>query len=178
MSREEGNLHTGAQLLIDAVKSGDVAIEGADSLLRIHDLLARARKVLRRKNAQGEDLLWEIWSNAVTSDGEKLSESWRRQALRGGARGAVADRDLDAIMQLFESARRFADRFPYSGPESFIRQITQENIAGDVITAKGQRPDVVEIVTVHSAKGREWEMVAIAGLQEGTWPNLRNVGRS
>ncbi|MBC7462712.1 MAG: ATP-dependent helicase [Actinobacteria bacterium] len=176
MSREEGNLHTGAQLLIEAVKSGDVAIEGADSLLRIHDLLARARKVLRRKNAQGEDLLWEIWSNAVTSDGEKLSESWRRQALRGGARGAVADRDLDAIMQLFESARRFADRFPYSGPESFIRQITQENIAGDVITAKGQRPDVVEIVTVHSAKGREWEMVAIAGLQEGTWPNLRQRG--
>jgi len=173
MSVEEGDVRTGAQLLIDAVKTGDIAIEGANSLRRIHELLDRARKVARRKSAQGEDLLWEIWSNAVTSDGEKLSESWRRQALRGGARGAVADRDLDAIMQLFESARRFADRFPHSGAESFIRQITQEDIVGDVITAKGQRPDVVEILTVHSAKGREWEMVALAGLQEGTWPNLR-----
>lgn len=175
-TREEGDLRTGAQLLLDAIRKGDIGIEGAGPLEKIHDLLEGARKVLRRKSAQGEDLLWEIWSNALTSDGEKLSESWRRQALRGGARGAVADRDLDAIMQLFESARRFADRFPYAGAASFIRQISQESIAGDVITAKGQRPDVVEILTVHSAKGREWEIVAIVGLQESTWPNLKQRG--
>jgi ATP-dependent exoDNAse (exonuclease V) beta subunit len=35
------------------------------------------------------------------------------------------------------------------------------------------RPDFVEILTVHSAKGRQWDLVAIAGLQEGTWPNLK-----
>jgi superfamily I DNA/RNA helicase/RecB family exonuclease len=175
-TREEGDTRTGAQLLIDGIKNGDVNIEGADPVLRIHDLLSRARKVLRKRSAQGEDLLWEIWSNAKNSSGELLSESWRRQALRGGARGAVADRDLDAMMQLFESARRFAERFPYAGAASFIRQMSQESIAGDVITAKGQRPDVVEILTVHSAKGREWEMVAIAGLQEGAWPNLRQRG--
>ncbi|MBI3429633.1 MAG: ATP-dependent helicase [Actinobacteria bacterium] len=175
-ARSDEDQRTGAQLLIDAVEDGDNAIEGAQSLQRIHDLLSRARKVLRRQGAQGEDLLWEIWSNALTSDGSKLSESWRRQALRGGARGAAADRDLDAMMQLFESARRFAERFPHSKADSFIRQISQESILGDVITAQGQRPDVVEILTVHSAKGREWEVVAVAGLQEGTWPNLRQRG--
>ena len=26
---------------------------------------------------------------------------------------------------------------------------------------------------MHSAKGREWDVVAVAGLQEGTWPNLK-----
>ena len=31
----------------------------------------------------------------------------------------------------------------------------------------------MEILTVHSAKGREWDLVAVAGLQEGTWPNLK-----
>ena len=175
-SRVEADQRTGAQLLIDAVAHGDISMDGAQSLQRIHDLLARARKVLRKSTAQGEDLLWEIWSNAVTSDGSKLSESWRRQALRGGSRGAAADRDLDAMMQLFESARRFAERFPHSKADSFIRQISQESILGDVITAQGQRPDVVQILTVHAAKGREWEVVAIAGLQEGTWPNLRQRG--
>ena len=79
-------------------------------------------------------------------------------------------------MQLFESARRFAERFPHSKAESFIRQISHEDILGDVITAQGQRPDVVEILTVHSSKGREWEIVAIAGLQEGVWPNLKQRG--
>jgi RecB family exonuclease len=80
------------------------------------------------------------------------------------------------MMQLFESARRFAERFPYSKADSFIRQINQESILGDVITSKGQRPDVVEILTVHAAKGREWDLVAIAGLQDGAWPNLRQRG--
>lgn len=174
--RSEEDQRTGTELLVAALDKGEIFIENAQPLQHIHELLARARKVLRRAHAQGEDLLWEIWSNALTSDGERLTESWRRQALRGGARGAVADRDLDAMMQLFESARRFAERFPHSGAGSFIRQITQEEILGDVITAKGQRSDVVEILTVHAAKGREWEIVAIAGLQEGIWPNLRQRG--
>ena len=39
--------------------------------------------------------------------------------------------------------------------------------------AQGVRPDCVEILTVHAAKGREWDLVAVGGLQEGLWPNLR-----
>jgi len=175
-ARDVDDQRSGSEMLIAAIDKGEIFIEGADSLTRIHDLLSKARKVIRRSGTQAEDLLWEIWNNATTSDGQKLSESWRRQALRGGTRGASADRDLDAMMQLFEAARRFAERFPHSKAQSFIRQISQENILGDVITAKGQRPDVVEILTVHSSKGREWEIVAVAGLQEGAWPNLRQRG--
>ncbi len=175
-ARGEEDSRTGAELLIAAIDKGETSIEGAMPLQRVHDLLARARKVLRSKNAQGEDLLWEIWIGALTSDGSSLSEAWRSQALRGGMRGATADRDLDAMMQLFEAARRFAERFPHSKADSFIHQIGQENILGDVITAQGQRLDVVEILTVHAAKGREWDIVAIAGLQEGAWPNLRQRG--
>jgi superfamily I DNA/RNA helicase/RecB family exonuclease len=175
-SRPVDDTRTGTELLIAALDGGEFSIEGAEPLRRIHQLLSRARKVLRRANTQGEDLLWEIWSNALTSNGERLSESWRRQALRGGARGAASDRDLDAMMELFEAARRFAERFPHSGAGRFIQQITQEDILGDVITAKGQRLDVVEILTVHAAKGREWDVIAIAGLQAGIWPNLRQRG--
>ncbi len=29
---------------------------------------------------------------------------------------------------------------------------------------------------MHSAKGREWQVVAVAGLQEGSWPNLKQRG--
>ncbi len=175
-ARGEDDSRAGAELLIAAIDKGEIYIEGALPLQRVHDLLARARKILRSRNTQGEDLLWEIWKNASDSSGSLISNAWRTQALRGGMRAAAADRDLDAMMQLFEAARRFAERFPHSKADSFIRQISQENILGDVITAQGQRPDVVEILTVHAAKGREWEIVAIAGLQEGIWPNLRQRG--
>ena len=172
-ARPDGDDRTGTQLLIDAVNDGELFIEGASEITRVHELLEKARAVARNKKATADEILWAIWDNAMTSDGQKLSHSWRTQALRPGVRGAAADRDLDAMMQLFESAARYSERFPLSGPGAFITEIATEDIAGDVITAKGVRPDFVEILTVHSAKGREWDLVAVAGLQEGTWPNLK-----
>jgi len=172
-ARIEGDDRSGTQLLLDAINDGDISIEGAESVVRVHELLKKARAVARNKSALADELLWAIWDNAVASDGQKLSSAWRTQSLRPGVRGAAADRDLDAMMQLFESAARYSERFPLSGPAAFIAEITNADIAGDVISAKGVRPDFVEILTVHSAKGREWDLVAIAGLQEGTWPNLK-----
>ena len=172
-ARADGDDRSGTQLLLDAINEGEVFVEGADCLVRVHELLEKARAVARNKKATADELLWAIWSNAVASDGQKLADAWRTQSLRPGVRGAAADRDLDAMMQLFESAARYSERFPLSGPAAFIAEIATEDIAGDVITAKGVRPDFVEILTVHSAKGREWDVVAVAGLQEGTWPNLK-----
>jgi superfamily I DNA/RNA helicase/RecB family exonuclease len=172
-ARPEGDERSGTQLLLDAIVDGELFIEGADSVLRVHELLKGAKAIARNKSALADDLLWFIWDNAKTSDGQKLAVAWCNQALRPGIRGAAADRDLDAMMQLFESAARYSERFPLSGPAAFINEVAQEDIAGDVITAKGVRPDFVEILTVHSAKGRQWDLVAIAGLQEGTWPNLK-----
>jgi len=172
-TRADGDDRTGTQLLIAALDSGELFIEGATEITRVHELLEKARAVARNKKATADELLWAIWDNAVTSDDQKLANAWRNQALRPGIRGAGADRDLDAMMQLFESAARYSERFPLSGPGAFIAEIATEDIAGDVITAKGVRPDFVEILTVHSAKGREWDLVAIAGLQEGAWPNLK-----
>jgi superfamily I DNA/RNA helicase/RecB family exonuclease len=172
-TRVDGDDRTGTQLLIAALDSGELFIEGATEITRVHELLEKARAVARNKRATADELLWAIWDNAVTSDDQKLANAWRNQALRPGVRGAGADRDLDAMMQLFESAARYSERFPLSGPGAFIAEIATEDIAGDVITAKGVRPDFVEILTVHSAKGREWDLVAIAGLQEGAWPNLK-----
>ena len=170
---EASDKRSGTQLIIDAILTGDIAIEDSSELLRIHNLLASAKKSIAKKSATIHDLLWAIWSHATTSDNEKLSDAWRAAALRGGSRGASADRDLDAMIQLFDSAARHIERFPGSKPDSFLTEIAKETIVTDLITARGVRPDVVEILTVHSAKGRQWQYVAVAGVQEGTWPNLK-----
>jgi RecB family exonuclease len=160
-------------LIIDAIKKGDIAIEDSAELMRVHNLLAIAEKSIAKRNSTIHDLLWAIWNNAVTSDNEKLSDAWRAAALRGGSRGAAADRDLDAMIQLFDTAARHIERFPGADPELFLKEIENETIVSDVITSRGVRPDVVEILTVHSTKGRQWQMVAVAGVQEGSWPNLK-----
>jgi superfamily I DNA/RNA helicase len=172
-ARDDEDLRSGSQMLIDAIVQGDIPIEDGLELHRVHALLSHARKALSRANSTVHDLLWAIWDNAVTSDGAKLSKAWQDAALRPGTRGAAADRDLDAMIVLFESAARFIERFPGAHPSLFLNEITDEFIAADVITAKGVRSDALEILTVHSAKGRQWPFVIVAGVQEGTWPNLK-----
>ena len=170
---EEVDQRTGSQLIIDAIDKGDVAIEESAELLRVHVLLKEARASLRKKNSSIHDLLWAIWSNAVNAENQLISQAWQRAALRGGTRGAAADRDLDAMVELFDSAARHIDRMPGAHPRIFLSEIAQENIVTDVITAKGIRPDVVELLTVHSAKGLQYKRVFVAGIQEGIWPNLK-----
>ena len=170
---EELDPRSGTQMIIDAIDSGAIPIEEDSELRRVHDLLAAARASLRKKNASIHDLLWAIWSKAVNAENQAIADAWQRAALRGGSRGAAADRDLDAMVQLFDSAARHIDRMPGAHPKNFLNEIAQENIVADLITMQGVRPDVVELLTVHSAKGLQFKRVFVAGIQEGVWPNLK-----
>ena len=171
------------QIILEIIDNNDAPLpwEQLLSLKRIADVIAEARKVVRM-NSKGAnrvdiaDLIWAIWSNAKNYEGDALANTWRNRALKGGMRGAAADRDLDAVITLFESARRFAERMPGSDPQLFLDQLLSESIQSDAIAARGQRGEVVSVMTVHSAKGLEWDLVAITGLQEGIWPNLKARG--
>ena len=171
------------QIILEIIDNNDAPLpwEQLLSLKRIADVIAEARKVVRI-NSKGAnkvdiaDLIWAIWSSAKNYEGDSLANTWRNRALKGGMRGAAADRDLDAVITLFESARRFAERMPGSDPQLFLDQLLSESIQSDAIAARGQRGEVVSVLTVHSAKGLEWDLVAITGLQEGIWPNLKARG--
>ena len=62
---------------------------------------------------------------------------------------------------------------PGAHPRNFLNEIAQENIVSDLITMQGVRPDVVQLLTVHSAKGLQFKRTFVAGIQEGIWPNLK-----
>jgi len=165
------------EMMIDALTESAVELpwEQILPLKRLNDLLKAARKSLRG-SSDITDLLWAIWESAVDYEGSKISYVWRERALAGGTRGATADRDLDAVIQLFETARRFAERNVGSSPSLFISQLMNERILSDAITSTAAREEVVTIQTVHSAKGQEWDFVVVTGLQEGLWPNLKERG--
>ena len=168
---------TSTELILDALTSPSISIpwDQAAPLKRLNDLISFATKSLKNKG-DISDLLWAIWSNATNYEGELLSQSWRSAALSGGTSGAIADANLDAVIQLFEVARRFTERMPGAKPALFINQLLGEKILSDAIAATAQRNEVVKVLTVHSAKGQEWQFVALAGMQEGVWPNLKQRG--
>nr|WP_253949963.1 PD-(D/E)XK nuclease family protein [Nocardia terpenica] len=140
----------------------------AAPLRRVLKAIGRARRA-RTRGAGLEDVLWALWTAS------RLEKRWVGQSERGGAVGMQADRDLDAAVGLFDAAAAYVDRLPRATVEGFVEYLEQQEIPQDSapLTDSG---DAVAIVSAHAAAGREWDVVAIAGVQEGIWPNLRPRG--
>ncbi|MDX2682110.1 ATP-dependent helicase [Streptomyces sp. NY05-11A] len=136
---------------------------------RLGALLATARERLAR-GGTADEALWDLW------DGTPWPARLERAARRGGAAGRNADRDLDAVCALFATAARAEERTGGRGALNFLAEIEAEDIAADTLTRRAVRPDAVRLMTAHRAKGLEWSLVVVAGVQEGLWPDLRRRG--
>ncbi|MFD5253916.1 ATP-dependent helicase [Streptomyces bobili] len=136
---------------------------------RLGALLRKARERLAGGGTT-EEALWELWA------GTPWPTRLERSARRGGAAGRNADRDLDAVCALFATAARAEERTGGRGALNFLAEIEAEDIAADTLTRRAARPDAVRLMTAHRAKGLEWSLVVVAGVQEGLWPDLRRRG--
>ncbi len=136
---------------------------------RVADLLAGLRKGLVDGESV-EDLVWSAWS------GSGLAGRWERASRTGGMPGAMADRDLDAMLAMFDQAARYTDRIAGATLRGFLDHIAGQQIPGDTLAPRSARRDACRILTAHGAKGLEWELVVVAGVQEGGWPDLRVRG--
>ncbi|MEU6983257.1 ATP-dependent DNA helicase [Streptomyces sp. NPDC046324] len=136
---------------------------------RLGELLQQARNRLAA-GGTAEEALWLLWN------GTPWSGRLERAALRGGAAGRNADRDLDAVCALFETAARAEDRVGGRGALNFLEELDAQDIAADTLSGRQSRPDAVRLMTAHRSKGLEWGLVVVAGVQEGLWPDLRRRG--
>jgi superfamily I DNA/RNA helicase/RecB family exonuclease len=135
---------------------------------RVAALLALAEKTAQEGTAH--DVLWAVWNASG------LAAAWQQASSAGGGRGAAADADLDAVVALFDAATRFTARFPQGSPRLFLDSIAGQEIAGDTLAERASRGEGVAVLTAHRAKGLEWDLVVVAGVQEGTWPDVRTRG--
>ncbi|MEU6939267.1 ATP-dependent DNA helicase [Streptomyces rubiginosohelvolus] len=136
---------------------------------RLGALLRKARELLEG-GGTAEEALWTLWN------GTPWPGRLERAALRGGAGGRNADRDLDAVCALFETAARAEERTGGRGALNFLEEVDAQDIAADTLSRRTVRPDAVRLMTAHRSKGLEWRLVVVAGVQEGLWPDLRRRG--
>ncbi|WP_267245954.1 ATP-dependent helicase [Streptomyces sp. PR69] len=132
--------------------------------------LLRKAKELLHGGGTAEEALWLLWN------GTSWPQRLHRAALRGGAAGRNADRDLDAVCALFDTAARAEDRIGGRGALNFLEELDAQDIAADTLAKRAVRPDAVRLMTAHRSKGLEWRLVVVAGVQEGLWPDLRRRG--
>ncbi|WP_327435776.1 ATP-dependent helicase [Streptomyces sp. NBC_01201] len=136
---------------------------------RLGALLRKARELLEG-GGTAEEALWTLWN------GTPWPGRLERAALRGGAGGRNADRDLDAVCALFDTAARAEERTGGRGALNFLEEVDAQDIAADTLSRRAVRPDAVRLMTAHRSKGLEWHLVVVAGVQEGLWPDLRRRG--
>src|SRR5499427_6499367 len=142
-----------------------IDVPAADAARRVAALLVLARDTAADGDAH--DTLWAVWHASG------LAQVWQEASAAGGARGAAADRDLDAVVALFEAAGRFITRLPPGSASLFLDSLSGQEIPGDTLAGRAPAGDAVRILTAHRAKGLEWDVVVVAGVQEGIWPDLR-----
>ncbi|WP_420094774.1 ATP-dependent helicase [Nocardia asteroides] len=126
-------------------------------------------RAARSRGGAVEDVLWALWT------GSRLERRWVAQSERGGAVGMQADRDLDAAVGLFDAAAAYVDRLPRASLEGFVEYVRQQEIPQE-FSAPAAPGEAVELLSAHAAAGREWDVVAVAAVQEGLWPNPRPRG--
>ncbi len=143
-----------------------------DVLKRVEAVIHAGRRVLDEATVTSpvEAVLWSVWQAA------DLSNSLQRQALRGGTLGSQADRDLDAVMSLFDMAGDVVERNPAATVETFLEEVRAQELPTGTRDRRGTRPDAVEILPAHAAAGRQWKVVVVAGVQEDRWPSGPTVG--
>lgn len=131
--------------------------------------VVQAARVADRAGLGVEETLWRAWQASG------LERAWLHRSLRGERPGEQADRDLDAMLALFEAAASYTDNLPAGGLDDFLHYLSQLQIPRESRTPTAAA-DAVQLLSAHSAAGREWEVVAVAGVLDGLWPALRSRG--
>ena len=133
------------------------------------DLLSRCERRIA-DGGTAEEALWVLWS------GTAWPARLREQSAVGGETGRRANRDLDAICALFEIAHRSEEVAGLRGVTGFLAEVEGQQIPADTLGEADLRGSAVRLLTAHRSKGLEWDLVVVAGVQEGAWPDVRRRG--
>ncbi|MGR2751340.1 PD-(D/E)XK nuclease family protein [Agromyces arachidis] len=167
-----GGTRSADELLVEAlgVPGGFATVDAPSGrrAARLARLLDAARRAASR-GATVEELVWLLWHDSG------LEAEWAAQAAGSGVLADEADRSIDGVVALFAAARRFVEREPGAPARRFVDEVRQNVLPEDSL-APERGDDAVVLATPPALIGREFDVVVVAGLQDGVWPNLRPRG--
>lgn len=147
----------------DSIDSGPAARAGRAA----KNLVAATE--LAQSGASIEEVLWQLWQGAG------LVKEWGAQARGSGVLADEANRALDGAVALFAAAQRFVERSPEQPASQFITDVLASDLPEDSLAPQSEG-EAVLICTPSAVVGQSFDVVVVAGLQEGVWPNLKPRG--
>ncbi|KLL12692.1 MULTISPECIES: DNA helicase PcrA [Protofrankia] len=95
-----------------------------------------------------------------------------------------AEGRVENLQELVSVAREFSEQFPQGSLADFLEQVSlvadadQVPDPDDGADGEGGAAGAVTLMTLHSAKGLEFPVVFLTGLEDGVFPHLRTLGDS
>ena len=153
--------------LEQAEQAGGKRARAAALLARPRETAARLWELGMSGSARPQERLWSLWEACG------VAGDWRSRAIASDESSAWYDDQLDAVVALLRVADVWEQRNPAGSAVRFASELLSGSVPIDTISRVGVRPSGVEVLTPAQAMGRRWQVVVLAGLQDGAWPNLR-----
>lgn len=135
-------------------------------LLALAELLSTARELLAA-GREVDVVAWHLWQ------GTDWPDQLAAESAQAGVTASRADSDLDALCAFFDAAAVADRRGGVPGVRAFLAELASQQIPADREREARLRHRGVQVLTAHRARGQQWDLVVVAGVQEGLWP----VGR-
>ena len=153
--------------LEQAEQAGGKRARAAAMLARPLETAARLWELGMSGSARPQERLWSLW------EASGVANEWRSRAIASDESSGWYDDQLDAVVALLRVADVWEQRNPAGSAVGFASELLAGSVPIDTISRVGVRPGGVEVLTPAQAMGRHWQVVVLAGLQDGAWPNLR-----
>ena len=153
--------------LEQAEQMGGKRARAAVMLARPLETAVRLWELGMSGSARPQERLWSLW------EASGVAGEWRSRAIASDESSGWYDDQLDAVVALLRVADVWEQRNPAGSAVRFASELLAGSVPIDTISRVGVRPGGVEVLTPAQAMGRHWQVVVLAGLQDGAWPNLR-----
>ena len=144
--------------LLHATERRTLAPRANASLAAFRDLIVSLGDMVRRESVS-------------VALGKVIDQSGYLKDLRE-ERSEEAESRIENLMELVSAAREYESRSPEPSMGGFVDQLS---LLSDVDEEAGSRTARVLMMTMHSAKGLEFPVVVISGLEEGLFPHSRSA---
>ena len=154
-----------------------VAIQAETSM---YDVIKRADEFgLNRVYVNSREFISQIEELRSKKDDMQISDLIKETLNKTGYTKALEDEDtseaetrLENIEEFLTVAMEFEEQFAENSLEEFLEGIT---LSSDIDNADTE-DDSVTLMTLHSAKGLEFPVVFLVGMEEGIFPGYKSIG--
>ncbi|MDP9067013.1 MAG: ATP-dependent helicase [Actinomycetota bacterium] len=139
-----------------------------DAPAKIRELIELRDLLRAKKDAPADEAFWVVWDRSVVC-----------RSLQERARTSLSDpahRDLDALVAFSRALGRFVERRRGTGTfADYLEAIGRADFGSDPWLPPERSSGGVTVVSFHGAKGKEWSLVAVCGVVEGSIPKGRRA---